>query len=71
MAQERTRTARTSSLGFAPILQVGLKGGFCGTTGRLGTGDPVFPEAPDWSQSLCVGLSIRVVKSEEVMQGRI
>ena len=32
MAQERTRTARTSSL---PDLQVGLKGG---TAGRLGTG---------------------------------
>lgn len=35
MAQERMRTARSAQL---PELQIGLKGGICRTTRRLGTG---------------------------------
>ena len=46
MAQERTRTARTSSL---PDLQVGLKGGFVGQplVWERGLSGPTYPDIPD------------------------
>ena len=49
MAQERTRTARTSSL---PDLQVGLKGGFVGqpVVWERGLSGPTYPDIPDWSR---------------------
>ena len=50
MAQERTRTARTSSL---PDLQVGLKGGFVGqpVVWERGLSGPTYPDITDWSQN--------------------
>lgn len=55
MAQERTRTARTSSL---PDLQVGLKGGFVDSR-SFGTGlsGPTYPDIPDWSQNYAIDFS--------------
>ena len=56
MAQERTRTARTSSL---PDLQVGLKGGFVGqpVVWERGLSDPTYPDIPDWSQNYAIDFS--------------
>ena len=68
MAQERTRTARTSSL---PDLQVGLKGGFVSIRLKLqtmlhppfeklwerGLSDPTYPDIPDWSQNYAIDFS--------------
>lgn len=56
MAQERTRTARTSSL---PDLQVGLKGGFVGqpVVWERGLSGPTYPDIPDWSQNYAIDFS--------------
>ena len=56
MAQERTRTARTSPL---PDLQVGLKGGFVGqpVIWERGLSDPTYPDIPDWSQNYAIDFS--------------
>ena len=56
MAQERTRTARTSSL---PDLQVGLKGGFVGqpVVWERGLSGPTYPDIPDWSQNYALDFS--------------
>lgn len=56
MAQERTRTARTSSL---PYLQVGLKGGFVGQplVWERGLSGPTYPDIPDWSQNYAIDFS--------------
>ena len=56
MAQERTRTARSAQL---PELQIGLKGGFVGqpVVWERGLSDPVYPEAPDWSQNYAIDLA--------------
>ena len=53
MAQERMRTARSAQL---PELQIGLKGGFVGQpiVWERGLSDPVYPEAPDWSQNYAI-----------------
>ena len=53
MAQERIRTARFAQL---PELQIGLKGGFVGqpVVWERGLSDPVYPEAPDWSQNYAI-----------------
>ena len=53
MAQERMRTARSAQL---PELQIGLKGGFVGqpVVWERGLSDPVYPEAPDWSQNYAI-----------------
>ena len=56
MAQERMRTARSAQL---PELQIGLKGGFVGqpVVWERGLSDPVYPEAPDWSQNYAIDLA--------------
>ena len=56
MAQERMRTARSAQL---PELQIGLKGGFVGqpVVWERGLSDPVYPEAPDWSQNYNINLT--------------
>ena len=56
MAQERMRTARSAQL---PELQIGLKGGFVGQpiVWERGLSDPVYPEAPDWSQNYNINLT--------------
>ena len=53
MAQERMRIAHSAQL---PELQIGLKGGFVGqpVVWERGLSDPVYPEAPDWSQNYAI-----------------
>lgn len=55
MAQERTRTARSTQL---PELQIGLKGGVVGQpiVWERGLSDPMYPDAPDWSQNYALDL---------------
>lgn len=56
MAQERAKTARSAQL---PELQIGLKGGFVGqpVVWERGLSDPMYPDAPDWSQNYAIDFS--------------
>ena len=65
MAQERTQTARTSSL---PDLQVGLKGGFVGqpVVWERGLSGPTYPDIPDWSQNYAIDFSRRTIRKAEM-----
>lgn len=56
MADERTRTARTSRL---PDINVGLRGGFLGQpiVWQTGLSNPTHPESPDWQQNYAIDFS--------------
>ena len=56
MARERAKTARAAQF---PELQIGLKGGVVGqpVVWEHGLFDPMYPDAPDWSQNYAIDFS--------------
>ena len=56
MARERAKTARAAQF---PELQIGLKGGVVGqlVVWEHGLSDPMYPDAPDWSQNYTIDFS--------------